>query len=57
MKALECLTCSYELQLTQKYEIGTDNFLSLLDYDRIDQDSKLKEQFRLSSRYKSLALQ
>lgn len=45
MKTLECLTCSSELQLTQKYEIEPDNYLSLLDYDRIDQNSKMKEQF------------
>jgi hypothetical protein len=45
MKTLECLVYFYELQLTQKYEIESDNYLSLLDYDRIDQDRKLKEQF------------
>ena len=45
MKTLECIVCFSELQSTQKYEIESDNYLSLLDYDRIDQDRKLKEQF------------
>ena len=45
MKALECPTCFSELQFTQEYEIESDNYLRLLDYDRIVQDRKLKEQF------------
>jgi len=45
MKTLECLVCFSELQLTQKFVRELDNYPSLLDYDRIDQDRKLKEQF------------
>jgi len=44
MKTLECPTCFSELQFTQVYEIESDNYLKLLDYDQIVQDRKLKEQ-------------
>jgi hypothetical protein len=33
MKTLECPTCFSELQFTQVYEIESDNYLRLLDYD------------------------
>jgi hypothetical protein len=45
MKTLERPTCFSELQFTQVYEIESDNYLRLLDYDQIDQNGKLKEQF------------
>jgi hypothetical protein len=45
MKTLECPTCFSELQFTQVYEIESDNYLILLDYDQIVQDGQLKEQF------------
>jgi hypothetical protein len=45
MKTLESLTRFSELQLTQKYEIESNKYVSSLDCDPIDQDRKLKEQF------------
>jgi hypothetical protein len=44
MKTLRYLACPSELQLTQEYDKESDSRQSLLDYDRIDQDRKLKEQ-------------
>ena len=44
MRTLGYLACSFELQLTQEYEKDSDSHLSLLDYDRIGQGRKLKEQ-------------